>query len=54
MASSRSGHGSPRHHSVAEGHVGETQEIAHAYVYCMTQPFATGSVLTVDGGTVLV
>jgi NAD(P)-dependent dehydrogenase (short-subunit alcohol dehydrogenase family) len=35
-------------------HVGETEEIAHAYLYCMTQTFATGSVLTVDGGTVLV
>jgi NAD(P)-dependent dehydrogenase (short-subunit alcohol dehydrogenase family) len=36
------------------GHVGETEEIAHAYLYCMTQTFATGSILTVDGGTVLV
>jgi NAD(P)-dependent dehydrogenase (short-subunit alcohol dehydrogenase family) len=40
--------------SLPVGRVGETEEIAHAYLYCMTQTFATGSVLTVDGGTVLV
>ena len=40
--------------SLPLGHVGETEEIAHAYLYCVTQTFATGSVLTVDGGTVLV
>jgi NAD(P)-dependent dehydrogenase (short-subunit alcohol dehydrogenase family) len=40
--------------SLPVGHVGEPEEIAHAYLYCMTQTFATGSVLTVDGGTVLV
>jgi NAD(P)-dependent dehydrogenase (short-subunit alcohol dehydrogenase family) len=40
--------------SLPVGRVGETEEIAHAYLYCMTQRFATGSVLTVDGGTVLV
>jgi len=40
--------------SLPVGHVGETEEIAHAYLYCMTQTFATGSVITVDGGTVLV
>jgi len=27
--------------------------LAQAYLYCLTQPFATGSILTVDGGTVL-
>jgi NAD(P)-dependent dehydrogenase (short-subunit alcohol dehydrogenase family) len=40
--------------SLPVGRVGETDEIASAYLYCMTQTFATGSVLTVDGGTVLV
>jgi NAD(P)-dependent dehydrogenase (short-subunit alcohol dehydrogenase family) len=40
--------------SVLVGHVGETDEIAQAYLYCMTQTYATGSVLTVDGGAVLV
>jgi len=40
--------------SLPVGHVGETEEIAHAYLYCMTQTFATGTVLTVDGGAVLV
>ena len=29
------------------------ESIAHAYLYCLTQPFATGSILTVDGGTAL-
>jgi NAD(P)-dependent dehydrogenase (short-subunit alcohol dehydrogenase family) len=40
--------------SLPVGHVAETDEIAHAYLYCMTQTFATGSILTVDGGAVLV
>jgi NAD(P)-dependent dehydrogenase (short-subunit alcohol dehydrogenase family) len=40
--------------SLPVGHVGETEEIAHAFLYCMTQTFATGSILAVDGGTVLV
>ncbi len=31
--------------SLPVGHVGETEEIAHAYLYCMTETFATGSVL---------
>jgi len=35
------------------GRVGEPDDIAHAYLYCLTQPFATGSTLTVDGGTAL-
>jgi NAD(P)-dependent dehydrogenase (short-subunit alcohol dehydrogenase family) len=35
------------------GRVGEVGEIAHAYLYLMTQPWATGTVLTVDGGTVI-
>jgi NAD(P)-dependent dehydrogenase (short-subunit alcohol dehydrogenase family) len=33
--------------------IGEPGDIAQAYLYCLTQPFATGSILTVDGGTVL-
>jgi NAD(P)-dependent dehydrogenase (short-subunit alcohol dehydrogenase family) len=36
------------------GHVGEPDEVARAYLYCMSQTFATGSVITVDGGAVLV
>jgi hypothetical protein len=26
---------------------------SRAYLYCLTQPFATGSILAVDGETVL-
>jgi hypothetical protein len=29
------------------------RDIAHAYLFCLTEPFATGSILTVDGGTAL-
>lgn len=36
------------------GHVGETSELAQAYVYCMTQTYATGSIVTVDGGYALI
>ncbi|MGI5129907.1 SDR family oxidoreductase [Pseudonocardia sp. CA-107938] len=36
------------------GHVGEVAEVARAYVYCMTQTYATGSVVPVDGGYALV
>jgi NAD(P)-dependent dehydrogenase (short-subunit alcohol dehydrogenase family) len=36
------------------GHVGEASEIAEAYVYLMGQSYATGQVLVVDGGAVLV
>jgi NAD(P)-dependent dehydrogenase (short-subunit alcohol dehydrogenase family) len=39
--------------SIPAGRVGEIDDIAHAYLYCLTQPFATGSILTVDGGTAL-
>jgi NAD(P)-dependent dehydrogenase (short-subunit alcohol dehydrogenase family) len=35
------------------GRVGEVEEIAHAYLYLITQPWTTGTVLTVDGGTVI-
>jgi NAD(P)-dependent dehydrogenase (short-subunit alcohol dehydrogenase family) len=36
------------------GRVGEVEDIAEAYLFCMTQPFATGTVLTIDGGSILV
>jgi NAD(P)-dependent dehydrogenase (short-subunit alcohol dehydrogenase family) len=36
------------------GRVGEVTDIAEAYVYLMNQPYATGTILTVDGGHVLV
>jgi NAD(P)-dependent dehydrogenase (short-subunit alcohol dehydrogenase family) len=39
--------------AIPVGRVGEVDDIARAYLYCLTQPFATGSILTVDGGTIL-
>ncbi|MCE0767609.1 SDR family oxidoreductase [Pseudonocardia kujensis] len=36
------------------GHVGEAAEVARAYIYCMTQTYATGSIIAVDGGYALV
>lgn len=36
------------------GHVGETEEIAEAYLYLMRQTYGTGQVLVVDGGATLV
>jgi NAD(P)-dependent dehydrogenase (short-subunit alcohol dehydrogenase family) len=36
------------------GHVGETDEIAKAYLYLMAQTYGTGQVLVVDGGGALV
>jgi NAD(P)-dependent dehydrogenase (short-subunit alcohol dehydrogenase family) len=36
------------------GRIGEVEDAARAYVYCMEQSFGTGVVLTVDGGTLLV
>jgi hypothetical protein len=36
------------------GRVGEVDDVALAYVYCMEQAFGTGVVIKVDGGTVLV
>ena len=36
------------------GRVGEVTDIAEAYVYLMNQGYATGTILTVDGGHVLV
>ncbi|MEV0407900.1 SDR family oxidoreductase [Actinoallomurus sp. NPDC050550] len=40
--------------AIPAGRVGEVEDIARAYVFLMTEPFATGTVLTVDGGSVLV
>lgn len=40
--------------SLPVGRVGEAQDIAQAYLFLMQQGFATGQVLVVDGGTVLV
>jgi NAD(P)-dependent dehydrogenase (short-subunit alcohol dehydrogenase family) len=36
------------------GRVGETSDIARGYLSLMTQPYATGSVLTLDGGGALI
>jgi hypothetical protein len=36
------------------GRVGELEDAEQAYLSCRTQAFATGTILTVDGGTVLV
>jgi NAD(P)-dependent dehydrogenase (short-subunit alcohol dehydrogenase family) len=36
------------------GRIGEVEDVALAYVYCMEQAYGTGVVLTVDGGTLLV
>jgi len=36
------------------GHTGRVDEIARAYVYCMEQTYATGAIVPVDGGSVLV
>ncbi|HEY6622197.1 MAG TPA: SDR family oxidoreductase [Acidimicrobiales bacterium] len=36
------------------GRVGEVSDIAHGYLSLMTQPYATGSVLTLDGGGALI
>jgi NAD(P)-dependent dehydrogenase (short-subunit alcohol dehydrogenase family) len=35
------------------GRIGEAADVARAYLYCMEQQFGTGTVLTVDGGTLL-
>jgi NAD(P)-dependent dehydrogenase (short-subunit alcohol dehydrogenase family) len=40
--------------AVPVGRVGEPEDVAIAYVYAMEQKMATGTVLTVDGGAVLV
>jgi NAD(P)-dependent dehydrogenase (short-subunit alcohol dehydrogenase family) len=40
--------------SIPVGRVGEPQDIAEAFLFLMNQGFATGSIITVDGGAVLV
>lgn len=40
--------------SLPVGRVGETEDIAEAYLFLMRQRFATGTIVTVDGGAVLV
>lgn len=34
--------------------IGEVDDAARAYVYCMEQTFSTGAVITVEGGSLLV
>ena len=36
------------------GHTGRVEEIARAFVYCMEQTYASGAIVPVDGGSVLV
>lgn len=50
-----------RHHMYAQaaqqlplGRIGEVADTALAYIHCLEQAFGTGTVLTVDGGTVLI
>jgi NAD(P)-dependent dehydrogenase (short-subunit alcohol dehydrogenase family) len=40
--------------SIPVGRAGEPQDIADTFVFLMNQGFATGSIITVDGGAVLV
>ncbi|TDD61080.1 SDR family oxidoreductase [Kribbella antibiotica] len=40
--------------SVPVGRIGEPEDIAEAYVFLMNQHYATGSIVTVGGGNVLV
>jgi NAD(P)-dependent dehydrogenase (short-subunit alcohol dehydrogenase family) len=40
--------------SLPVGRVGEAQDVAQAYLFLMQEAFATGQILVVDGGTVLV
>jgi NAD(P)-dependent dehydrogenase (short-subunit alcohol dehydrogenase family) len=40
--------------AIPAGRVGKVTDIAQAYLFCLSQPFTTGTVLTVDGGAVLV
>jgi len=40
--------------SLPAGRVGEAEDVASAYLYLMANPHATGSIVTVDGGTLLV
>ena len=40
--------------AIPVGRVGSVEEIAEGYLSLLTQPYATGAVLTLDGGAVLV
>ena len=40
--------------SAPVGHTGRVDEIAGAYLYCLEQTYATGAIVPVDGGSVLV
>jgi NAD(P)-dependent dehydrogenase (short-subunit alcohol dehydrogenase family) len=39
--------------SLPLGRVGEVDEVAAAYLYLIGQPYATGTIVTIDGGSVL-
>ncbi|MFI5930261.1 SDR family oxidoreductase [Micromonospora sp. NPDC051543] len=39
--------------SLPLGRVGEPEEVAEAYVYLLRSTYATGTLVTVDGGTLL-
>jgi NAD(P)-dependent dehydrogenase (short-subunit alcohol dehydrogenase family) len=39
--------------SLPAGRVGEVEDIAAGYLSLMTQPYATGTILTLDGGTLV-
>jgi NAD(P)-dependent dehydrogenase (short-subunit alcohol dehydrogenase family) len=39
--------------SLPVGRVGDTEDIAEAYLYLMRERYSTGQVIVVDGGTVL-
>jgi NAD(P)-dependent dehydrogenase (short-subunit alcohol dehydrogenase family) len=39
--------------SLPLGRVGEVDDVAEAYLYLLSQPYTTGTILTIDGGSVL-
>lgn len=39
--------------SLPLGRVGSVDDVAQAFLYLMTQPYATGTITTIDGGSVL-
>jgi len=40
--------------SLLVGRLGEPAEVAHAFFFAMTNPYVTGSLITVDGGLSLI
>jgi hypothetical protein len=46
--------GEPGSVVLTSGNAGETHDVALAYVYAMEQEMATGTIITADGGAVLV